>query len=72
MLSDPDGFTLLDGEQRLWKSPPRTTMSLESAIKYPGKQPFALSASSGCVHLTNRRVRARDEAARTHEKRTHC
>ncbi|KAK8174094.1 hypothetical protein IWX90DRAFT_428779 [Phyllosticta citrichinensis] len=56
MLAEPDGFALLPGEQRLWKSSPRTTLSLQSKNKFPGNEPFSLSSSAGTVYLTNQRV----------------
>jgi len=58
MLSEADGgFTPLPGEQRLYTSPPRTALSLQSLNKFPGKQPYSLQSSAGSVYLTNRRVR---------------
>ncbi|KAF2137638.1 uncharacterized protein K452DRAFT_100166 [Aplosporella prunicola CBS 121167] len=56
MLSENEGFTPLPGEQRLYTSPPRTTLSLRSLNKYPGKEPFSVQSSTGCLHLTNRRI----------------
>lgn len=56
MLSETEGFTPLPGEQRLYSSPPRTSLSLQTLNKFPGKQPYTLSSNGGCVHLTNRRV----------------
>jgi len=56
MLSETEGFVPLPGEQRLYTSPPRTTLSLQTLNKYPGKEPFSIQSSSGCVYLTNRRV----------------
>ena len=58
MLSEADGgFTPLPGEQRLYTSPRRTTLSLQSLNKSSDKQPYSLQSSAGCVYLTNRRVR---------------
>ncbi|OJD40737.1 ww-domain-binding protein [Diplodia corticola] len=56
MLSPSEGFTLLPGEQRLYTSPPRTALALQSLNKYPGKEPFNITSSAGCVHLTSRRI----------------
>ncbi|KAE9983986.1 hypothetical protein EG327_005262 [Venturia inaequalis] len=56
MLSETEGFTPLPGEQRLYQSPPRTALSLQTLNKFPGKQPYTLSSTGGCVHLTNRRI----------------
>lgn len=56
MLSESGGFTPLPGEKTLYTSPPRTTLSLQSLNKYPGKEPYIIQSSAGCVHLTNRRL----------------
>ncbi|KAK8253150.1 hypothetical protein HDK77DRAFT_425004 [Phyllosticta capitalensis] len=56
MLAEPDGFALLPGEQHLWKSSPRTSLSLQSKNKFPGHEPFSLSSSAGTVYITNQRV----------------
>lgn len=56
MLDSSTGFTPLPGEQRLYVSPPRTTLSLQSLNKYPGRQPYTIQSPSGAVYLTNRRV----------------
>ncbi|KAL2350182.1 hypothetical protein BJ546DRAFT_491371 [Cryomyces antarcticus] len=56
MLSDSEGFTPLPGEQKLYTSPPRTSLSLHTLNKFPGKEPFSVQSSTGCVHLTNRRI----------------
>ena len=56
MLSESGGFTPLPGEKTLYTSPPRTTLSLQSLNKYPGKELYIIQSSAGCVHLTNRRV----------------
>lgn len=55
MLSE-DGFTPLPGESTLYKSPNRTTLSLQSLNKFPGKEPFSIYSGAGNVYLTNRRV----------------
>ncbi|KAF2400955.1 hypothetical protein EJ06DRAFT_530045 [Trichodelitschia bisporula] len=56
MHSETEGYTNLPGEQRLYTSPPRTALTLQSMNKYPGKEPFSIQSSTGCVHLTNRRM----------------
>ncbi|KAF2754730.1 hypothetical protein EJ05DRAFT_131527 [Pseudovirgaria hyperparasitica] len=56
MLSDAQNFTPLPNEETLYKSPPRTTLSLQTLNKYPGREPFHVTSSSGTIHLTNRRV----------------
>ncbi len=55
-MLDKEGFVKLPGERILYRSPPRTSLSLESKSSYPGTQPFALHSSAGCVYLTNQRV----------------
>ncbi|KAJ9618705.1 hypothetical protein H2203_008909 [Taxawa tesnikishii (nom. ined.)] len=49
-------FTPLPSEQTLYTSPPRTSFTLQTLNKYPGKDPFHLSSSSGTLFLTNRRI----------------
>jgi len=57
MLNDREGFVSLPGEQRLFTSPPRTSITLESLNKSPSApQPFSLSCADGKVYLTTRRV----------------
>ncbi|KAF1812338.1 hypothetical protein P152DRAFT_482363 [Eremomyces bilateralis CBS 781.70] len=56
MLSQSEGFTSLPGEQRLYNSPPRTTLSISSHNTAPGREKYSLYCSSGCVHVTNRRI----------------
>jgi len=56
MLDPSTGFTPLPGEQRLYISPPRTALSLQSLNKNPGTQPYSIQSSGGTVYLTNRRV----------------
>lgn len=58
MLSDTGSFVSLPGEQRLFSSPPRTSVTLQTLNKYPGHEPFSLSTGAGQLHLTNRRVRS--------------
>jgi hypothetical protein len=55
-MLDGETFTPLPGEQRLYTSPARTALSIQSVNKYPGKQPFELQSSAGTAYLTNRRV----------------
>ncbi|KAK4975581.1 hypothetical protein LTR66_010962 [Elasticomyces elasticus] len=54
--SSPTAFTPLPHESTLYTSPPRTSLSLASLNKFPGKEPFAVTSSTGRVFLTNRRV----------------
>lgn len=56
MLHEADGFVRLPGEQVLYRSPPRTTLALQTPNTYPGKDPLAIYSSTGCVCLTNQRV----------------
>ncbi|KAG9724702.1 hypothetical protein KCU61_g5960, partial [Aureobasidium melanogenum] len=54
--SSAQPFTPLPHEQTLYKSPARTTFSLQSLNKFPGKEPVHYSASAGTLYLTNRRL----------------
>lgn len=51
-------YTPLTGESTLFTSSPRIAFNLSTPAHYPGKQqqPFALSAASGILYLTNRRL----------------
>ncbi|KAH0304190.1 hypothetical protein KCU74_g17541, partial [Aureobasidium melanogenum] len=54
--SSAQPFTPLPHEQTLYKSPVRTSFSLQSLNKFPGKEPVHYSASAGTLYLTNRRL----------------
>ncbi|KAG9677690.1 hypothetical protein KCU81_g4715, partial [Aureobasidium melanogenum] len=54
--SSAQPFTPLPHEQTLYKSPARTSFSLQSLNKFPGKEPVHYSASAGTLYLTNRRL----------------
>ncbi|KAL9097115.1 MAG: hypothetical protein Q9165_000541 [Trypethelium subeluteriae] len=56
MLSDDGAFTPLPGEQTLYTSPPRTSLSLQSLAKQTHTEAFSIQSSAGHVYLTNRRV----------------
>jgi len=56
MLSPTEGFTPLPGEQRLYTSPARTALTIQSVNKFPGRQPFTVQSSAGTAYLTNRRI----------------
>ena len=56
MLLESGGYTPLPGEQSLYVSPPRTTLSLQSSNRHTPSQAYSLQCKSGVVHLTNRRV----------------
>lgn len=51
-------YTPLPDEQTLFTSSPRISLSISTPAHFPGKQqqPFSLSATSGLLYLTNRRV----------------
>ncbi|PVH99030.1 hypothetical protein DM02DRAFT_530052 [Periconia macrospinosa] len=55
MLAEGGGYTPLPGEQTLYQSPPRTTLSLQSSNRNPPSQAFSKQCKSGVVYLTNRR-----------------
>jgi hypothetical protein len=54
--SSTQPFTPLPHEQTLYKSPARTSFSLQTLNKFPGKEPVHWSASAGTLYLTNRRL----------------
>lgn len=56
MLEGTTSFTPLPHEQTLYTSPARTTFSLQSLNKFPGKEPVHYSSSQGTLYLTNRRI----------------
>lgn len=56
MLAESGGYTPLPGEQTLYMSPPRTTLSLQSNAKLPPSQAYSQQCKSGIVYLTNRRI----------------
>lgn len=56
MLAEAGGYTPLPGEQTLYVSPPRTTLSVQSpSHRCPG-QAYSMQCKSGSVYLTNRRI----------------
>jgi len=57
MLADSGGYTPLPGEQTLYQSPPRTTLSMQSSNRQPPGEAYSKQCKSGVVYLTNRRVR---------------
>jgi len=56
MLADDKEFEPLPWERILFKSPARTTLSLQSSNSFPGKQPFSVQSSGGVAYLTNQRI----------------
>jgi hypothetical protein len=61
LAEDRQSFTPLPSEQRLYVSPPRTSLSvvsIERSTDAPNRPPrFSLESKDGTVFLTNRRVR---------------
>jgi hypothetical protein len=61
IAEDRQSFTPLSGEQRLYMSPPRTSLSIvsvERSTDAASQAPrFSLDSKDGTVFLTNRRVR---------------
>lgn len=56
MLADGGGYTPLPGEQTLYQSPPRTTLSIQTSHqRYPAES-YSQQCKSGVVYLTNRRI----------------
>lgn len=56
MLAESGGYTPLPGEQTLYQSPPRTTLSLQTSHRHPPSESYSQQCKSGVVYLTNRRV----------------
>ena len=56
MLSDKDGFVRLPNEKPIWKSSPRTSISLSTPRAYPGTNPISIKSDNGTLYLTNQRV----------------
>jgi len=56
MLAENGGYTPLPGEQTLYQSPPRTTLSLQTSNRHSPSQSYSQQCKSGVVFLTNRRV----------------
>lgn len=50
------GFVLLPREQHVWRSPPRTAISLSTPRAYPAQNPLNIDSPSGTLFLTNQRV----------------
>lgn len=57
MLAENGGYTPLPGEQTLYQSPARTTLSLQTSHRHPPSESYSQQCKSGVVFLTNRRVR---------------
>lgn len=55
MLKD-DSFQSLPGEQQLFTSPARTSITVTSTNKQPGQQLFSVQGNAGRAFLTNRRL----------------
>ncbi|KAL5118852.1 hypothetical protein ACEQ8H_003174 [Pleosporales sp. CAS-2024a] len=56
MLADGGGYTPLPGEQTLYQSPPRTTLSLQTSHRHSPSESYSQQCKSGVVYLTNRRI----------------
>ena len=56
MLNNTTGFVLLPKEQHVWRSPPRTSLSLTTPRSYPAQNPLNIESASGTLYLTNQRV----------------
>ncbi|KAF2830707.1 hypothetical protein CC86DRAFT_166322 [Ophiobolus disseminans] len=56
MLAESGGYTPLPGEQTLYQSPPRTTLSLQTSHRRPPSESYSQQCKSGVVYLTNRRI----------------
>lgn len=56
MLHDTQGFVRLPGEKPIWKSPPRTALTLTTPRAYPADSPLSVQSGEGTVYLTNQRL----------------
>ncbi|CAN9131113.1 unnamed protein product [Alternaria sp. RS040] len=56
MLAENGGYTPLPGEQTLYQSPPRTTLSLQTSHRNHPSESYSQQCKSGVVYLTNRRI----------------
>ncbi|KAG9187431.1 hypothetical protein G6011_05302 [Alternaria panax] len=56
MLAENGGYTPLPGEQTLYQSPPRTTLSLQTSHRHHPSESYSQQSKSGVVYLTNRRM----------------
>lgn len=56
MLDSNQRFVPLPRERVHFTSPPRTTLSLQTPNSYPGKEPLAITSSSGTAFVTNQRI----------------
>jgi len=56
MLDGRQNFVQLPREVLLFTSPPRTSLTLSTPNKYPGKEPLAINCSAGTAYITNQRV----------------
>jgi len=56
MLAESGGYTPLPGEQTLYQSPPRTTLSLQTNHHHTPSASYSQQCKSGVIHLTNRRL----------------
>ncbi|KAI9741217.1 MAG: hypothetical protein M1834_002933 [Cirrosporium novae-zelandiae] len=56
MLHPNEGFVRLPNERVVYISPNRTTLSLQTPNKYPGRNPLSIQSSAGKLYLTNQRI----------------
>lgn len=56
MIAENGGYTPLPGEQTLYQSPQRTTLSLQTSHRLPPSEAYSQQCKSGVVYLTNRRI----------------
>ena len=58
MLDPGKGFIHLPNEKRMWTSPSRTSLSINTPKAYPGNNPLNIQSDNGTIDLTNQRVRS--------------
>ena len=56
MLDPSKGFVRLPGEEIIFKSPPKTSLSITTPRAYPANIPLSLQSNAGNVYLTNQRA----------------
>ncbi|KAJ4343694.1 hypothetical protein N0V95_006559 [Ascochyta clinopodiicola] len=56
MVAENGEYTPLPGEQTLYQSPQRTTLSLQTSHRHPPSETYSQQCKSGVVYLTNRRI----------------
>jgi hypothetical protein len=56
MLDARKGFVRLPGEELVYKSPARTSLTITTPRAHPANNPVDVQSNAGAVYLTNQRV----------------